>query len=119
MKERRREDRLREENKVILSIMANGNIHGPKEIYFSLTRDISPGGIRIMTDAPLPLDARVKVEISLAKSRIRLQGITRVCWVKELFGKDVFEMGLEFLDLDPETELSLVEHIYKKSMSRH
>jgi c-di-GMP-binding flagellar brake protein YcgR len=114
MKERRRDPRVREENRVTLSVIANGSAQGPREVYHSLTKDLSLGGIRVMTDAPLAVDARVKVELLLAKSRRRIQAVARVRWVKELFGKDVFDMGLEFVEIDPEAELALIDHVYGK-----
>jgi c-di-GMP-binding flagellar brake protein YcgR len=114
MKERRRDPRIKEENKVVLTVIPNGNAQGPKEVYYSLTKDVSVGGFRIMTDAPLAVDSRVKVEISLGKSRKRIQAVARVRWVNELFGKDVYDMGLEFVELDPDTELTLIDHIYGK-----
>jgi c-di-GMP-binding flagellar brake protein YcgR len=114
MKERRRDPRVNEENKVTLNLLANGSPQGPKSVYHSLTKDISLGGIRVMTDAPLAVDSRIKVELTLAKSRKRIRAVARVRWVKELFGQDVFDMGLEFVDIDPEAELALIDHIYGK-----
>lgn len=115
MKERRRDPRIKEENKVILNLIADGSAQGPKAVYYSLTKDISMGGIRIMTDAPLAVDSRVKIEIILAKSRKRIQAVARVRWIKELFGKDVYDTGLEFVEIDPDAELALIDHIYGKS----
>jgi c-di-GMP-binding flagellar brake protein YcgR len=115
MKERRRDPRIKEENRITLNVIANGSAQGPKEVYHSLTRDLSLGGIRVMTDAPLAVDSRVKVELTLAKSRKRIQAVARVCWVRELFGKDVFDMGLEFVEIDPEAELALIDHVYGKA----
>jgi c-di-GMP-binding flagellar brake protein YcgR len=114
MKERRRDPRVNEENKVILSLMPNGSSQGGKEVYYSLTKDVSLGGIRVMTDAPLAVDSRVRIELTLAKSRKRIRAVARVRWVKELFGEDVFDMGLEFVDIDAEAELALIDHVYGK-----
>jgi c-di-GMP-binding flagellar brake protein YcgR len=114
MKERRRDPRIKEENRVTVSVIPNGSVHGSREVYHSLTRDLSLGGVRIMTDAPLAIDARVRVVLTLAKSRRRIQAVARVRWVKELFGRDVFDMGLEFVEIDPEAELALIDHVYGK-----
>jgi len=117
MKERRREPRTREENRVVLTIVPEGG-EQPRGPYYCLTKDISVGGIRIMTDAPLDVDSHVRVEITLARSRKRIQAVARVRWVKELFGKDVFDTGLEFADMDVGTELALIEHIYGKRWTK-
>lgn len=113
IKERRRDPRVTEENKVVLTPLTNGK-GSPKGTYYSLTKDISVGGIRIMTDAPLAVDSRVRVEITLAKSRMRVQAVARVRWVKELFGKDVYETGLEFIEVNPDVEMALMDHMYGK-----
>lgn len=117
MKERRRDPRTREENRVVLTLVPEEG-QEPRGPYYCLTKDISVGGIRIMTDAPLSIGAPVKVEITLARSRKRIQALARVRWVKELFGKDVFETGLEFSGLDTETEVALIEHIYGRRWTK-
>jgi len=115
--ERRRDPRTRQENKVVLTpIGAAGE--APPVTYYSLTRDISVGGIRILTDAPLAVDSRVRVEVALTRSRSRIEAEARVRWVKELFGKDVYETGLEFVGMDPEVRLTLMEHLYGRAKRR-
>jgi c-di-GMP-binding flagellar brake protein YcgR len=115
MSERRRDPRIKEEDKVVLNLIPNGSPHGSKEVYYALTKDLSIGGIRIMTDAPLTVGSRVKVEITLVKSRKQVQTVARVRWVQELYGKEVYDMGLEFVDIDPKTELALIDHVYGKN----
>ncbi len=117
MKERRRDPRTTEENKVVLTTVPDGG-QGHQGTYYSLTKDISVGGIRLMTDAPLAVDSLVRLEITLTKSRARIQAEARVRWTKELFGKDVYEMGLEFTALAPEARLTLMDHLYGKSGRR-
>jgi c-di-GMP-binding flagellar brake protein YcgR len=116
MKERRRDPRIKEENKVILNPVPEGSPQGAKkEVYYCLTKDLSAGGLRIMTNAPLAVGSRVKVEISLTKSRKRIQALAEVRWVNALIGEEVYDMGLEFVGINPETELALIDHIYGKS----
>lgn len=114
MKERRRDPRVREENKVVLTLIPEGTAPGAKQTHYSLTKDISMGGIRIITDAPLAVNARVKLEITLSKSRKSIQAVARVRWVKDLFGKDVYDMGLEFEEIGSADELVLIDHLYGK-----
>jgi hypothetical protein len=54
------------------------------------------------------------LEITLTKSRTRIQAVARVRWVKELFDKDVYETGLEFVEIDPDARLALMDHLYGK-----
>jgi uncharacterized protein (TIGR02266 family) len=113
--EKRREKRLSEENKVVLQVVSeNENL---EESFYSFSRDISVGGLRIMTDSPLPVKTRVKLEIALSDSKKLVSGIAEVRWIKGLFDDEVFEMGLEFVELDPQSKVFLLEHVYKKILS--
>ncbi|MGB9765439.1 MAG: PilZ domain-containing protein [Candidatus Saccharicenans sp.] len=114
--EKRREKRLDEENKVIIQIISEND--ELKESFYSFSRDVSVGGIRVMTDSPLPVKTRVKLEIALSDSKKLVSGIAEVRWVKSLFDDEIFEMGLEFVDLEPQSKVFLLEHVYKKMISR-
>ncbi len=112
MKDRRRDIRIVEENKVVLSLMT-GEVHpGVPTVFHSLTRDISMGGVRVMTVAPLEVGARVRLEITLGRSRKRIRAIAEVRWVRELYGREVFDVGLQFVGLEPNAEFTLIDHIF-------
>lgn len=119
MKERRRDPRAKEENKVILTLIPEGTAPEPKQTYYSLTNDISMGGIRFLTDAPLAVGACVKLEITLSKSHRSIQAVARVRWVKDLFGKDVYDMGLEFEEIGSADKLVLIDHLYGKGQRKN
>lgn len=112
MKDRRRDIRIVEENKVVLSLMT-GEVHpGLPTVFHSLTRDISMGGVRVMTVAPLDVGTRVRLEITLGRSRKRIRAIAEVRWVRELYGREVFDVGLQFVGLEPHAEFTLIDHIF-------
>ena len=120
MKEKRKEKRILEENKVVLNILPEGNVPESAETYpslYSLTQDISAGGIRIMTDSPLPVDSNVKFEIALSRTRRLVNGTGKVRWLNSLFEDQVFEAGLEFTELGPEGVGAILEHIYRHGVS--
>jgi len=112
VKDKRRDVRIFEENKVVLSLMTGEVRPGVPTVYYSLTRDISMGGVRIMTGAPLEAGARVRVDITLARPRKRIRAVAEVRWVRDLYGSEVYEAGLEFVGLDPEAEFALMDHIF-------
>jgi c-di-GMP-binding flagellar brake protein YcgR len=112
MKDRRRDVRLVEENKVVVSLMTGEVRSGVPHVYYSLTRDISMGGIRIMTAAPLEPGTRVRVDITLGRSRKRIKAVAEVRWVRDLYGREVFEAGLQFVGLEPDDEFALMDHIF-------
>lgn len=112
MKDKRRDIRLIEENKVVVSLMTGEVRTGVPVAYHGLTRDISMGGIRLMTSAPLEPGARVRVDITLGRSRKRVRAVAEVRWLRDLYGGEVFEAGLQFVGLDPDDEFALMDHIF-------
>lgn len=112
MKDRRRDVRIFEENKVVLSFMTGEVRPGVPTVFYSLTRDISMGGVRIMTGAPLRTGTRVRVDITISRPRKRIRAVAEVRWVRDLYGAEVFEAGLEFVGLDPDAEFALMDHIF-------
>lgn len=112
MKDRRRDVRIVEENKVAVSLMTGEVRPGVPTVYHSLTRDISLGGVRLTTVAPLEPGARVRLDITLGRSRKRIRAVAEVRWVRELYGREVFDVGLRFVGLDPDAEFILMDHIF-------
>jgi len=112
MKEKRREERIPDELKFTLGPFSDPASSSVKKTHFSLTRDISAGGARIITNVPLPVDTLARFEIGLSRLRKIVHGTCRVRWVNRLFEDDIFEIGLEFVDLDPESIGALLEHVY-------
>jgi len=112
MKDRRRDVRLIEENKVDVSLMTGEVRPGVPCIFHSLTLDISMGGLRVMTGAPLEAGTRVRVDLTLRRSRSRVRAVAEVRWVRDVSGGEVFEAGLEFVSLDPDAEFALLDHIF-------
>jgi len=112
MKDRRRDVRLIEENKVVVSLMTGEVRPGVPVVFYSLTRDVSMGGLRIMTGASLEAGSRVRVDLTLSRSRKRIQAVAEVRWARGLYAGEVFEAGLQFVDLDPDAEFALMDHIF-------
>ena len=113
MKEKRKEKRILEEDKIVLNLILEGNVPGSAETYCSLTKDISAGGVRIVTESPLLVDSNVGFEIALAKMRRLVYGTGKVRWLNRLFEDRVFEAGLEFIELSPEGVGAILEHVYR------
>lgn len=112
MKDRRRDIRLVEENKVVVHRMTGEVQPGSPTVHYSLTQDISMGGVRIMTDARLERGDRVRLDVTLSRSRKRIRAVAEVRWVRELYDREVFDVGLQFAELDPDDEFALMDHIF-------
>jgi c-di-GMP-binding flagellar brake protein YcgR len=112
-KSKRRENRLQEEDKVSIEILSDVDLPGGMRTINALTRDISPGGVRIMTNAGLPVGTRIRMEIVLSKRRKLLQVVGLVRWSRSVYEDAFFEMGVEFTEIAPEDKMTLLEHAYR------
>jgi Tfp pilus assembly protein PilZ len=112
MTERRKDSRENEENKVVIEFVTSfGDSVSTSEIY-ALTKDISVGGARIVTDWFFPIGTYFKVNLALSKSKQVIHVDGRVRWVKHLDEtEELFEVGVEFKHDIPETMLALISHI--------
>jgi hypothetical protein len=110
MRERRKEYRIPEENKVVLSFPTVDGVPGPH--FVALTRDISPSGVSLIAGIPASVDTNLRLEIGLAGSCRLFRGRGTVRWVNRLFEDTVFEMGLEFTGIHPESVGAILEHVY-------
>ncbi len=114
MEDKRREKRIKEENKLICEILSCDNNLKHKKIFYTLTKDISLGGVNIRTDTFLPIDTVVRIELSVPKMQKIVWVKGKVKWAKSLYGDEVYEMGLEFVDTAPHVITSLIGHLYSK-----
>jgi c-di-GMP-binding flagellar brake protein YcgR len=114
-RERRRESRVNEEDKVIIELLTNGQPPKDKSAINALTKDISPGGARVMTNILLPVGTPLKMEIVLSqrRRRIRTSGIVR--WARSVYEEELFEMGIEFTKVSPEDKMLLLDHTYRRT----
>lgn len=112
MSEKRKEKRVQDEIKVAIKILPEEKYQHDKNVMYALTKDISSGGVKIVTDKLLPVDTMLKIELTLAKIRKLIEATAKVRWVNRLYDDDVFEMGLEFVDTPAESVMLLLEYIY-------
>jgi hypothetical protein len=73
--------------------------------------DLSPGGCFVCTHRPLEVRARVRGTLSHESQKIKMLAVVRV--VKPQVG-----VGLEFLDIDPDTNATLLTWIENLGKSR-
>jgi hypothetical protein len=114
MEDKRKEKRVKEENKLICEIISNNKNLNCKRIFYTLTKDISLGGVNIRTDTFLPVDTMVKMELSLPKMHKMVCVRGKVKWVKSIYEGEVFEIGLEFVDTPVNIITSLIGQLYSK-----
>lgn len=112
MRDKRREKRIEEENKLRCEIISCNNETRHKKVLTTLTKDISLGGVNIRTDTFLPADTVVRIELSLPKMHKIVCVRGKVKWVKSIYDDEVFEIGIEFIDPPPPAITSLIGHLY-------
>jgi c-di-GMP-binding flagellar brake protein YcgR len=114
IRERRRESRINEEDKVVIELLTNGQTPEDMSTINALTKDISPGGVRIMSNLLLPAGTPLKMEIVLSQRRRRIHTMGVVRWARSVYEEELFEMGIEFSQISPEDKMLLLEHTYRK-----
>lgn len=113
--ERRLDSRVKEEDKVVIELLTNGQPPAEKTILNALTKDISPGGVRLTTNVLLPVNTLLKMEIVLSRRRrlVTVMGTVR-WWARSIYADELFEIGIEFTQISPDDKMLLLEHTYKK-----
>jgi c-di-GMP-binding flagellar brake protein YcgR len=112
--ERRQDSRVEEEDKVVIEVLSDPQLPSEKRFLNALTKDISPGGARLMTNVALPNETPVRMEIVLSKRRKLIQVTGKIRWVRSVYAEELFELGIEFTEIAPEDKMILLEHTYRK-----
>ena len=82
MDERRRTPRIKEENKVTITVISGEENLPEKKINYYLSKDISTSGIRIQTNIFLPVNTQLKIEVTLKDSPQMITAFAKVIWIK-------------------------------------
>jgi hypothetical protein len=107
-KEPRREDKL----PVEIEILSDETNRGPTRVLYAQIKDISAGGVKILTSVYIPLDTPIKLRITLVKLGETIGPIGKVVWGNQMEDSDMYEMGIEFDNTQPDILCALLEYIY-------
>jgi hypothetical protein len=114
MSDRRKDTRTEEENKVVIEFVSCSEGRIQNEEAYALTKDISVGGAKIITDCYFPVGSFFKMNVALSRSRQSIQVEGTVKWVKSIDGDRVlYETGVEFLHDIPDTVFALLTHVFQ------
>jgi len=111
MYEKRRSERLAQENEITIKIVSKGKLPLNKKIIYQLSKDISSSGTRVQTNAFLPIDTLLKIQLALKQPPRMITALGKVKWVKSLYADESFEAGLEFINTSSETIELLADYI--------
>jgi hypothetical protein len=112
MEIRRKDKRFKEENEVIIQYALDRRKFNSYIEVNAATYDLSISGARLRTKKSFPLDAALRIQINLTRSRQVIKVDGKVKWLKKMTGEDSYEIGVEFLHDISKTVLSLLRHLY-------
>ena len=112
MIEKRKDKRIKEENRVLIQACPPG-APGCSVAINAFTRDISLSGARIWTDMLFPLNSKLDLTLYLSRSRQIVQIRGTVKWEKEC-NDGLYEIGVRFKSGIPDVLMALINHLYGK-----
>jgi len=115
MRENRKDKRLAEENRVAIELPGALNSPEPR-IINALTKDISLGGARIVTDKLFEVGSSLRMTLYLSKSKQVTKVRADVRW-NRMIEDGLYEIGVEFEHGIPTGVLVLINHLYGKGQN--
>jgi c-di-GMP-binding flagellar brake protein YcgR len=115
MRENRKDKRIPEENRVAIEVSGPNPADEPR-IVNALTKDISLGGARIVTDRLFEVGSSLRMTLYLSKSKQIVKARADVRW-NRMVEDGLYEMGVEFEHGIPTGVLVLIQHLYGKNQS--
>jgi hypothetical protein len=115
MRENRKDKRLTEENRVAIELP--GVPSSPDAcVINALTKDVSLGGARIVTDRLFEVGSSLRMTLYLSKSKQVTKVRVNVRWVR-MIEDGIYEIGVEFEHGIPTGVLVLINHLYGKGQN--
>lgn len=110
MKEKRKEERLEDDNEVVIIVVPREKNQAEEKIPYNCSKDISVSGTKIKGSTPLPVDTVLKIDLILKNLRKTITTLGKVKWIKT--NKDnSYEAGVEFVNTPEEAVQKLKDYI--------
>ncbi len=84
---------------------------GDKRSEYSLSRNVSEGGLCLDMGRFVPRGAELKLEFLLKRYADPIKAVARVAWIKKLPYAERYEAGLEFSDIDQSYKINLAQFL--------
>jgi hypothetical protein len=111
MDEKRRERRLKDENEITIHIVPGGKNPLKEKFFYNYSKDISMSGARIQSHCFLPIDTHLMIEMKLKTLHQMITVLGKVKWIKNIFGEEFYEEGVEFVNTPDEAIKKLGDYI--------
>ena len=118
MDEKRRAQRLAEENEITITVISGGEKPPKEKILYNHSKDISVSGAKIQAHIFLPVDTLLRIEMTLKTLRQMITVIGKVKWIKVVFEDESYEAGVEFFNTPSDAIKKLTEYISWKHKSK-
>lgn len=86
-----------------------------QQVSETLTRDLSGGGLRYISQQPVPVLAEFGLELTLAAGREPFTARGKVVWFQRIPHSEQFEVGVSFLEVSQENQRRLSTYLYQLS----
>ncbi|MBN1365793.1 MAG: PilZ domain-containing protein [Syntrophaceae bacterium] len=97
MKEKRKEERLKDINKITITVISEEDL--PKnKTFHDRSDDISPSGVKIQSNIYLPVDTFVKIDLTLTTVHQHITTFGKVRWIKTILKNKSYEAGIQFIN---------------------
>ncbi len=115
MSENRKDKRIAEENRVAIELPGPSPAEEPRLVH-ALTKDISLGGARIVTNHFFEVGSSLRMTLYLSKSKQIVKARADVRW-NRMVEDGLYEIGVEFEHGIPTGVLVLINHLYGKGQT--
>ena len=102
MKERRKAERLKELNEIIISVTSEEKNILKNRSQHNYSKEISESGDKIQSNILLPVDTLLKIDFKLKTLEKEITALGKVKWIKVLIEDKSYEAGVEFVDTPSE-----------------
>jgi len=103
MAEKRKDQRFKEEKKVVIDFYPGDKQLRPNNVTYALTRDVSEGGVRLLTDRYFSVGTLLKITLSSSRTKKIVNVVAKVMWVHNFHASDLYEMGIEYMHEIPDS----------------
>ncbi|MBN1364586.1 MAG: PilZ domain-containing protein [Syntrophaceae bacterium] len=114
MKERRKAERLKEDNEVTITVISDEKKLTKEKILCSFSEDISIYGTKIKSDIFLPVDTLIMMDFALKTLKKQMTAIGKVKWIKVIIEDTYYEAGVELVNTPSEAIQKIQDYIFWK-----
>jgi hypothetical protein len=111
MKEKRKVERLKEDNEITISVISDKKNLPKDKISHGFSEDISVSGTRIKSNILLPVDTLLQIDLTLETLKKQIIALGKVKWIKVVIDDLYYQAGVEFFNTPSEAIQKIEDYI--------